>query len=82
MRHANIQDHRICGSEGEDILFFTKINGCHLGHVTWNIYINFRSPLLRRLHINRFDWLSSFIGEVICGGKDDNNEGLQRMGML
>ena len=27
-------------------------HGCHLGHVTWTIYINFRSPFPRRLHKN------------------------------
>ena len=26
--------------------------GGHLGHVTWTIYINFRSRFPRRLHIN------------------------------
>ena len=32
-------------------------HGGHLGHVTWNIYINFRSPFLRMLHM-KFDWPS------------------------
>ena len=27
-------------------------HGGHLGHVTWTIYIDFLSPLPRRLHIN------------------------------
>ena len=26
-------------------------HGGHLGHVTWTIYINFRSPFLRMLHM-------------------------------
>ena len=35
--------------------------GGHLGHVTWTIYINFRSPFPRRLHIKfGFDWPSGF----------------------
>ena len=36
----------------------------HLGHVTWTIYTNFRSPFLERLYIKfDFDWPSSFRGE-------------------
>ena len=32
-------------------------HGGHLGHVTWIIYINFRSPFPRRLHMKfGFDW--------------------------
>ena len=38
--------------------------GGHLGHVTWTIYINFRSPFLRMLHMKfEFDWPSGFIEE-------------------
>ena len=38
--------------------------GSHLGHVTWTIYINFRSPFPRRLHVKfGFDWPSRFRGE-------------------
>ena len=34
----------------------------HLGHVTWTIYINFRSPFPRRLYIKfGFDWSRGFI---------------------
>ena len=34
-------------------------HGGHLGHVTWTIYINFRSPFPRRLHMKfGIDWLS------------------------
>ena len=42
-------------------------HGGHLGHVTWTIYIIFRSPFPRRLHIKfGFDWSSSFRGEDLC----------------
>ena len=41
-------------------------HGGHLGHVTLTIYINFRSPFQRRLHIIfGFDWPSGFRGEDI-----------------
>ena len=34
--------------------------------VTWTIYINFRSPFPRRLHIKfGFDWPSGFSGEDV-----------------
>ena len=42
--------------------FFLKVfaiysHGGHLGHVTWTIYTNFRSPFLRMLHMKfGFDW--------------------------
>ena len=37
------------------------IHGDHLGHVTWTIYIDFRSPLPRRLQMKfGIDWPSSF----------------------
>ena len=39
-------------------------HGDHLGHVTWNIYINFGSPFLSMLHMKfGFDWLSGLRGE-------------------
>ena len=39
--------------------------GGHLGHVTWTIYINFRSPFPRRLHIKfGFDQPSDFREDV------------------
>ena len=63
MLHAKFQDHRIYGSGEEDFFkVFTKFgNGSHLGHVTWTIYINFRSPFSRRIHIKfNFDWPSGF----------------------
>ena len=52
MLHVKFQDHRTSGS-GEDFfkVFTIYGHGGHLGHVTWTIYINFRSPFPRRLHI-------------------------------
>ena len=68
MLHAEFQDHRTSGS-GEEY-FFKVITiygyGGHLDHVTWTIYINFRSPFPRRLHIKfGFDWQSGFRGEDV-----------------
>ena len=65
MLHVKFQNHRPSGS-GEDFLklFAIYSHGSHLGHVTWTIYINFRSPFLRMLHMKfGFDWPSSFRGE-------------------
>ena len=64
MVHAKFQNHRPSGY-GEDffIKFFFAIysHGDHLGHVTWTIYINFRSFFLRMLHMKfGFDWPSGF----------------------
>ena len=40
--------------------------GGHLGHVTWTIYISFRSLFQRRLHIKfGFDWPSGYRGEDV-----------------
>ena len=40
--------------------------GGHLGHVTWTIYVNFRSPFPRRLHIKfGFDWQSGIRREDV-----------------
>ena len=40
-------------------------HGGHLGHVTLTIYINFRSPFPRRLHIKfGVDWPSDFRGDL------------------
>ena len=45
-------------------VFIIYGHGGHLGHVTWTIYINFRSPFLRMLHMKfGFDWPSGFRGE-------------------
>ena len=39
-------------------------HGGHLGHVTWTIYIKFRSPFPKMLHIKfGFDWQSGFRGK-------------------
>ena len=66
MLHVKFQDHRTSGSGEEDFLRFFTIygHGGHLGQVTWTIYINFRSPFPRKLHIKfGFDWPSAFRGE-------------------
>ena len=51
MLHAKFQHYRTSGSgmifKGYNIYVY----GDHFGHVTWNIYTNFCSPFLRRLHI-------------------------------
>ena len=68
MLHAKFQDHRPSGSGEEDFfkVFTIFEHGGHLGHVTWTIYINFRSPFPRRLHIKfGFDWPSGFRGEDV-----------------
>ena len=50
MLHAKFQDHRTSGSGEEFLKVFTIYgHGSHPGHVTWTIYINFRSPFPRRL---------------------------------
>ena len=63
MLHAKFQDHRTSGS-GE--FFFTIYgHGGHLGHVTWTIKINFRSPLPRRLQMKfGIDWPSGYREDV------------------
>ena len=68
MLHAKFQDHRIsCSGEEAFLKVFTIYgHGGHLGHVTWTIYINFRSPFQRMLHIKfGFDWQSGFRGEDV-----------------
>ena len=66
MIHVKFQDHRTSGS-GEEVFFKVCTiygHGGHLGHVTLTIYIIFRSPFPRRLHIKfGFDWPSGFRGE-------------------
>ena len=67
MLHAKFPDHRTSGS-GEDFfkVFTIYGRGGHLGHVTWTIYTNFRSPFPRRLHIKlSFDWPSGFREEDV-----------------
>ena len=68
MLHAKFQHHRTSGSGEEDFFKVLTIygHGGHLGHVTWTIYINFRSSFPRRLHIKfGFDWSSGFRGEDV-----------------
>ena len=68
MLHAKFQDHRTSGSGEEDLfkVFTIYGHGGHLGHVTRTIYINFRFPFPRRLHIKfGFDWPSGFRGEYV-----------------
>ena len=48
MIHAKFKDHRTSGSGEEDSIYG---HGSHLGHVTCAIYINFRSPFSRKIHI-------------------------------
>ena len=65
MQHAKFQDHRTSGS-GEEYLFKVFTIYGHGGHVTWTIYINFRSLFPRRLQIKfGFDWPSGFRGEDV-----------------
>ena len=49
MLQAKFQDHRTSDSGEEDFLRFFTIygHGGHLGHVTWTIYTNFRSPFTK-----------------------------------
>ena len=68
MLHAKFQDHTASAHGEEDFLRFSPYNGHggHPGHVTWTIYINFRSPFPRRLHIKfGFDWPRGFRGEDV-----------------
>ena len=67
MLYTKFRENRPAGSGEEDCLRFFAIygHGGHLGHVTWTIYINFRSRFPRRLHIKfGFDWPSGFRGDV------------------
>ena len=69
MLHTKFRGNRLAGSGEEDFLRFLPymgMDGGHLGHVTWTIYTNFRSPFPRRLHIKfGFDWPSGFGGEDV-----------------
>ena len=60
MLHSKFHLNRSTGSR----VFNIYGHGGHPGHVTWTIYINFRSPFLRVLHMKfGFDLPSSFRGE-------------------
>ena len=66
MLHTKFRGNRSIGS-GEDFRRVFTIYGCggHLGHVTQNLRINFRSPYQRRLHIKfGFDWPRAFGEDV------------------
>ena len=66
MLHTKFRENRSTCSVEEDFLKVFTIygHGGHLGHVTWTIYANFRSPFPRRLHIKfGFDWPSGLRGE-------------------
>ena len=68
MLHTKFRENRPTGSGEEDFrrVFTIYERGGHLGHVTWTIYINFRSPFPRRLHIKfGFDWPRGFRGEDV-----------------
>ena len=62
MLHAKFHIHRTYGSREENFKGFYHIyrHGGHLGHVTWTIYLNFRSLFTRGPHMKfGFDWPSS-----------------------
>ena len=68
MLHTKFPGNQPTGSGKEGFLRFFTIygHGGQLGHVTWTIYTNFRSPFPRRLHIKfGFDWPSGFRGEDV-----------------
>ena len=60
MLHAKFQNHRSSGRRFLKV-FVIYSHGSHLGHVTWTIYINLRSPFVRMLHMKfGFDWPRGF----------------------
>ena len=68
MLHTKSQGHRPSGSGEVDFLRVFTIygRGGHLGSVTKIIWTNFRSPILRSLHMKyEFNWPSSFRGEDV-----------------
>ena len=63
MLHTKFRGNRPAGFGEEDFLRVFTIygRGGQLGHVTWEINTNFRSPFPKRLHIKfGFDWPSGF----------------------
>ena len=68
MLHTKSQGHRPSGSGEEDFwrVFTIYGRGGHLGHVTRTIWTNFRSPILRSLHMKyEFNWPSSYRWEDV-----------------
>ena len=67
MLHTKSQGPRPSGSGEDDFKGFTIYErGGHLGHVTSTICTNFRSRVLRSLHMKfEFNWLSGFRGEDV-----------------
>ena len=62
MLQSKFQDPLIYGSEDFFYLFTIYWRGSHLGHMTWTIYIKFRSPFSGMVHMDiNFD----------CGFKED-----------
>ena len=91
MLHTKFRENRPAGSGVEDFWRVFTICGCggHLGHVTWTIYINFRPPFPRRLHIKfGFDWPSGFLEEktfdIVNGRRrrQTTDDGRRTMGIL
>ena len=62
MLHAKFQDHNALWFWRRFLKVFAFYShGSHLGHVTWTIYVNFRSPFLRMINMKfGFDWPSGF----------------------
>ena len=61
MLHTKFRENQPAGSGEEDFLVVFTIYGCggHLGHATWILQSNFRSPYPWLLHIKfHFDWPS------------------------
>ena len=62
MLHTKFRENRPAGSEEDFWVVFTIYgSGGHLGHVTWILQSNFRSPYPGLLHITfHFDWPCGF----------------------
>ena len=71
MLPVKFQDHMTYGSGEEDLYrFLLYCHGGHLGHVTWTIFINFRSPSQRGSTYNL-----ALNGQSISGKKMFKNNG-------
>ena len=74
MLYTKSWGHRLSGSGEEDFLrgFTIYGRGGHLGHVTRTIWTNFRSHILRSLHMKfEFNWPSGFRDVWKCWQTDD-----------